>query len=181
MMRIYITRHGQTDWNYQRIIQGKTDIPLNDTGRSQAQITRDELKETSLDLIISSPLMRAYETAQIINEAHQVPIVIDERVEERGFGDLEGASISDVDFTCFWRVAHEDKFPSCEKTSAFYERVHSFIDEAKVKYKNQNILVVAHGGVSLPFYTYFHGLPDQEDMREFMLNNCEVACYEIDE
>lgn len=46
------------------------------------------------------------------------------------------------------------------RSLVIHERVHDFIDEAKVKYKNQNILVVAHGGVSLPFYTYFHGLPD---------------------
>lgn len=178
-MKLYITRHGQTDWNRLRKIQGKVDIPLNEIGRSQARKTRDELADVKLDRIISSPLSRAYETAQIINEFHQLPIEKEQRVEERGFGDMEGTPIETVDFRYFWRPEHENRYPTCEKTSLFYARVHDFIEEAKIKYANETILIVAHGGVSLPFYTYFHGLPEEGDMRKYMLNNCEVTCYEI--
>lgn len=179
-MKLFITRHGQTDWNLYRKIQGKVDIPLNETGRKQAQRTRDDLAQIKFDRIFSSPLCRAYETANIINEVHQLPIEKEKRVEERGFGEMEGAPIETVDFRFFWRPEHEEKFPTCEKTSLFYQRVHDFIEEAITKYQNETILVVAHGGVSLPFYTYFHGLPEEGDMRKYMLNNCEIICYEID-
>lgn len=178
-MKLYITRHGQTEWNALRKIQGRTDIPLNETGKKQAAITRDELRNIKLDYIISSPLSRAVETATIINQVHNLPIIQDERIIERGFGEMEGCHITEIDFTNFWRPEKEHLFPQCEKTTIFYQRVQSFIDEMIHSYENETILVVAHGGVSLPFYTYFHGFPDAQDMRKFMLNNCEIACYEV--
>lgn len=178
-MKLYVTRHGQTDWNFQKKIQGKVDILLNETGKEQARKTRDQLKDVPLDIIYASPLMRAYETAQIINEEHHVPIVKDDRIIERGFGLLEGTRIEDLDFTHFWCVEEEHRFPHCEKTSLFYNRIYDFIEELKQAKQFANVLVVAHGGVSLPFYTYFHGIPKEKDMRPYMLNNCEVTCYEF--
>ncbi len=176
-MKLYITRHGQTDWNLRNIIQGRTDIALNETGRMQARKTRDLLKNVMLDQIITSPLQRAKETACIINELHHVPIREDLRVIERAFGDLEGADIKQIDFSHFWCVKYEQDYPTCERTSQFFERVHAFIDSLKDS-DFQSVLVVAHGGVSLPFYTYFHDCDTDGDMRRYMLDNCEVACYE---
>lgn len=177
-MKIYLTRHGQTDWNLAKIIQGKSDIPLNDTGRKQARITRDALANASIDAIITSPLVRAKETAAIINEAHGAEIYEDVRLEERGFGRFEGKGLDQVDFTRFWSIAEEALFPDCEKTSVFYARIYNLIDELKQKAADGSLLIVAHGGVSLPFYTYFNGMPAAGDMRKYMLNNCEVATYE---
>ena len=180
-MKIYITRHGQTDWNAMRHIQGRTDIPLNEEGRKQAAIVRDGMKDIELDAIISSPLIRAQETADIINEEHKLPILQDERVIERAFGDLEGTDIKEMNFTNFWHPERTQLYPTCEKVQDFYHRIYNFIDEVKATYKGKNILVVAHGGVSLPFYSYFNGVPNTEDMRQFMLNNCEVVCYTIED
>lgn len=178
-MKLYITRHGQTDWNLNKVIQGKTDIALNETGRTQARVIQAELSGVKLDYIFSSPLIRAVETAQIINEGHQLTIHCDERLSERGFGDFEGSAIADFDFCGFWNKEKENEFPSCEKTTDFFNRVYSFIDECKSKYYDKTILVVAHGGVSLPFYTYAHEIVNDHDMRKYMLNNCEVAYYEL--
>ena len=85
----------------------------------------------------------------------------------------------DLDFSNFWCVEEEHHFPNCEKTSLFYKRIYDFIDELKSADAYEHVLVVAHGGVSLPFYTYFHGVPCVKDMRPFMLNNCEVTCYDL--
>lgn len=178
-MKLYITRHGQTEWNALGKIQGREDIPLNAVGKMQAAITRDELSHIPLQRIISSPLQRAVETAVIINEAHKLPIEMDQRIIERGFGDLEGSDLQNIDFTNFWRPEKEHLFPLCEKTSLFYQRVYACIEELIQKQEDEHILIVAHGGVSLPFYTYFHGMPEAQDMRKFMLNNCEVACYTV--
>lgn len=177
-MKLFVTRHGQTDWNLQGIIQGKSDIPINENGRKQAQMTRDVLAKESIEYIITSPLIRAKETAAIINEPHQVPICADERLAERGFGRYEGGGLDQVDFTRFWSVDEEALFPDCEKASLFYARVYSLIDELKQKAAAASLLIVAHGGVSLPFYTYFHEMPQSGDMRKYMLNHCEVATYE---
>lgn len=178
-MKLYITRHGQTDWNLHEKIQGKTDIELNETGRLQAQVIADMLKDTHIDCIFSSPLKRAVETAQIINQPHQLIIQCDKRLAERSFGKFEGTKIGDFDFCGFWNCEKEDQFPGCEKTSVFFTRVHEFIAECQREYADQTILVVAHGGVSLPFYTFAHGIVNDHDMRKYMLKNCEVAEYEL--
>lgn len=180
-MNLYITRHGQTDWNAIRKIQGRTDIPLNDTGRQQAATTSDELKDVDFDVIFTSPLIRAVETAKIINELHHVPILQDERVIERSFGENEGTNIEDMDFSKFWHPNQTHLYPTSESVNDFYDRIYHFIDEIKETYRGKNVLVVAHGGVSLPFYTYFNGIPDAIDMRPFMLNNCQVASYKTEE
>lgn len=89
-MKIYITRHGQTEWNALGKLQGRKDIELNEVGRKQAEMTRDKLKNEKVDLIISSSLKRAKQTAEIINKEFNVDILEDERLVERGYGDFEG-------------------------------------------------------------------------------------------
>lgn len=87
---IYVVRHGETDWNKLHKVMGRVDIPLNETGKSQAKITSEKLKEYKIDLIISSPLKRACETAKIINETKNLEIIYDDRLLERDFGEFEG-------------------------------------------------------------------------------------------
>ena len=71
MITLYVIRHGQTDWNIENRLQGSTDIPLNDVGIKQAQESALKLKNTYFDFIISSPLKRAFETANQVNKYHQ--------------------------------------------------------------------------------------------------------------
>ena len=89
-MKIYIIRHGQTDWNVNKIIQGQKDIELNNTGEEQARNQIKIFNEYNFDLIISSTLKRAQKTAQIINSEKNVDIIYDDRLRERNFGDYEG-------------------------------------------------------------------------------------------
>ena len=89
-MKIFVTRHGQTEWNALGKIQGRKDIELNEIGREQAEMTRKKLMNEKIDLIISSSLKRAKETAEIINKEFNVEILEDKRLVERGFGDFEG-------------------------------------------------------------------------------------------
>ena len=84
-MKIFLVRHGQTDWNVQHKVQGKADIELNDTGVAQANETSSKLNHITIDLIICSPLKRAMQTAQIINKGRNIPIIYDERISERDF------------------------------------------------------------------------------------------------
>ena len=89
-MKLYVIRHGQTDWNVKEKCQGRTDIELNNTGIKQAQNAKEQLKKYKIDLIICSPLKRTRKTAEIINETINSEIIIDERIIERGYGNLEG-------------------------------------------------------------------------------------------
>ena len=91
-MVLYVVRHGETDWNKVKRVQGHTDIPLNEYGRHLARETAKGLKETRIDLAITSPLIRAKETAQIILGTRQIPLLEDPRIKEIGFGEYEGVS-----------------------------------------------------------------------------------------
>lgn len=88
-MKIYILRHGETNWNRQRLLQGKSDIPLNEKGRELARETAEGMKHISFDLVFTSPLERARETARIVINGRNVPFITDERITEIGFGEME--------------------------------------------------------------------------------------------
>ena len=89
-MMLYIVRHGETDWNRMKKVQGHTDIPLNDYGRHLAEETAEGMKEIRLDLGFTSPLKRARETAEIILAGRNIPLIDEERIKEIGFGRYEG-------------------------------------------------------------------------------------------
>lgn len=89
-MKLYIVRHGVTDWNEAKRLQGNSDIPLNEKGRELARITAEGLKNVPFDYIYSSPLGRAVETAEIIRGKRNIPIECDNRLIEMGFGIDEG-------------------------------------------------------------------------------------------
>ena len=81
-MAIYYTRHGQTDWNLDYKIQGRKDISLNETGRKEAEELRIKIQDIPLDIIYSSPLKRAYETAEIARGDRDIPLLTDNRLAE---------------------------------------------------------------------------------------------------
>ena len=91
---IYLVRHGQTDWNIEKKTQGHTDIPLNENGRKQAQILAQSISNLKIDRIISSDLLRAKETAEIINERFGNNISLDERIREINYGLFDSLIIA---------------------------------------------------------------------------------------
>ena len=132
-MQILLTRHGQTEWNVLKKVQGKVDIELNATGIKQAEETALKLKNTAIDIIISSPLKRARQTAEIINKETNLPIIIDERISERDFGEFEGMSTMDFDFNAFWSYKQNNKYNKAENIRVFFKRVYDFLDDIKSK------------------------------------------------
>ena len=93
-MKLYLVRHGITDWNARKKIQGQVDIPLNETGRDLARKTAEGLKDVPFDLCMTSPLCRAKETARIILGSRNVNILDEPRLMEMAFGDYEGKCCS---------------------------------------------------------------------------------------
>ena len=176
-MEILITRHGQTDWNVQEKLQGKADIELNQTGIEQAKIAKNKLENEKIDLIICSPLKRAKQTAEIINEGRNIPLIIDDRIAERDFGEFEGKNKSEFSFEDFWSYKKAENYEKAEKIQDFFERIYNFLDDIKEKYKDKRILIVAHGDVSIPFRCYFEGIPDIENLTGLGLDNCEIGKY----
>lgn len=180
-MEILLTRHGQTDWNLLKKVQGKADIELNEKGIQQAETTRDSLKEEKIDLILCSPLKRAIQTAEIINQGRNIRIIIDERVSERDFGEFEGMPNTDFDYNAFWSYKQNLRYDKAENIRDFFRRVYDFLDSIKKEYDGKRILIVAHAGISIPVKCYFKGIPNAETLLSLCLENCEIAKYSYKE
>ena len=79
---LYIMRHGKTDWNAKHKLQGRTDIPLNEEGIQMAEQAKEKYKDVNFDICYCSPLVRAKQTAEIVLEGRNIPIVYDDRLME---------------------------------------------------------------------------------------------------
>lgn len=178
-MNIIIVRHGQTDFNLERKLQGVTDNKLNETGKEQARITKDKLKDEKIDLIICSPLIRARETADIINEERKLEIIYDDRLIERDFGEYEGEYIKNYNVDEFWSYNENKEYEKAENIRVFLKRVHEFLKDIEERYKDKNILLVAHAGVSVAIKCYYNGIPEDDKLVNIRLKNCEFAKFEI--
>jgi broad specificity phosphatase PhoE len=163
-MTLLFLRHGETDWNAQGLIQGRTDIPLNETGRAQARERAAELvaHRPPVDVIYASPLKRARETAEIIQQALGAPLYFDDRLMEQCFGRLEGVPrtrLAGGSVFGHWDALGEAEFlrQGAETFPALYERAGDFLEEIGEKHAGQTVLVVAHGCVGRMVHWYFHG------------------------
>lgn len=179
---IFVTRHGQTNWNLEQKVMGRCDEPLNKKGIEQAYITKENLKDCDIDLIICSPLIRAKQTANIINEARNINIIYDERIIERDFGELEGLCYGEFDNLTLWDYYKNKQYEKVECMKTFFERIYSFLDDIKNKYQDLNILLVTHGGVSVAINCYFNNNIPQGSLSDLglFLKNCEVATYSLE-
>jgi probable phosphoglycerate mutase len=144
MTSLYLVRHGETDWNSQRRIQGNTDIPLNDTGRRQASTTAHLLARREWDAIFSSPLSRAFETASIISSAlgmrlpQAIPAVV-----ERNYGEAEGLDWAEIEA----QFPGDTVVPGRETHEQVASRVIPALVELAQQHPGQALIVVSHGGV----------------------------------
>ena len=177
-MKLYIVRHGQTDGNIMRTMDGIKDIPLNDTGREQAKVARDLLKDTKFDLIICSTLKRAKQTMEIIN-VNNMPVVYDKRVIERNCGEFTGLTFDDFDRDYYWNYHNKTTYETAESIDQIFGRVYEFLDEIKEKYKDKTILLVTHDGVCKIINCYVNGVPEDGNLQTLGIKNCEVKFYEI--
>ena len=139
-MKILFVRHGQTNLNNPRRMQGISDLELNDIGKEQANKIRKTMEDKKIDFIITSPLKRAIQTAEIINFNINKEIIIDKRIKEMNYGALEG----ELYRKDYWNMDYDYKSINGENISEFQDRIYNFIEDIKIKYKEKNVLIVAH-------------------------------------
>ena len=144
MALLYLVRHGETDWNLERRIQGSTDIPLNDTGRSQARKTGSLLASRNWDGIVSSPLSRAFETASIIADVLGLdrPTSLD-TIVERHYGEAEGLDEASLST----RFPADAAVPGRESRDDVAARVMPALIRLAEAHPGESLIVVSHGGV----------------------------------
>ena len=146
MCNIYLVRHGETYWNKLNIMHGQCDVPLNETGKKQAENLAVELRDIHFDLCISSPLQRARATAEEILKFHStIPIYTDDRLMELYKGKLEGTYNNSEKLLHNERLEFLQKY-DVESKAHFYKRVESFYSDILSKYKDKSILIVCHSG-----------------------------------
>lgn len=168
-MNIYFARHGQTEMNKANLVCGVTDVPLNETGRQQAELLAEKLRSENIDLIISSPLKRAIQTSRIVAEHCNIPIEIDNRLIEQNYGIYEGVDRQNPDFLSNKRN-FAFKYPGGESMMQVAARVYPLIEELKEKYPDKNILLLCHGGVCRVLKTYFQNMTNDEFFRYSLEN-----------
>ena len=150
-MKLLLIRHGQTDWNLAQRFQGQSDIPLNETGKKQALALADRLADQPFDIVYSSDLQRAFETANII--AHTSNYKPDPRLREVNFGNWEGLTYDEIkekhpDTLSAWENnIYKNSPPNGETLEQLSVRVQSMLDEFYANHIDQTVLIVAHGGV----------------------------------
>lgn len=178
-MRLFVVRHGRTDWNDLKKVQGVADIELNETGKSQAKEVGKKLENENIDLIICSPLKRTRQTASIINEGKNIDIICDDRIKERDFGEFEGLHRNEFDYLGYWTYSKNYKYEKAENIQKFFKRIFEFLDDIKEKYKDKTVLLVIHGGVSVAINSYFEGLPKENEPTKNALKNCQVKEFKL--
>ncbi len=184
-MKLYVIRHGQTDWNVAGKCQGMTDIELNSTGIEQAKQTSEQISNYKIDLIICSPLKRARKTAEIINETIDCKIISDERIIERNCGNIEGTTKEewpsivneDIDIINNYNLNWNEQ--NVEPVQDVCKRVWNLLDEIQEKYKGKNILLVTHGGTCRAINAYFNGIGEDGIVHSAKIKNCEIREYEF--
>lgn len=162
-MRIYIVRHGETDANNKGYTQGWTDDPLNKNGEILAGITGRGMKGIRFDCCISSPLIRARKTAEIIlrESDNSIPISIDDRIIEMNFGCFEGTSIKDEKVIRFLKEPVVDyKFPGGESIKEVMERTQEFLKELIARDDGKTYLVSTHGCALRAMLNFLYEDPD---------------------
>ena len=178
-MKIWITRHGQTNLNKKHLMQGRTNEPLNDTGRMQAKEARKKIGSIPFDAVYSSPLDRAIETASIIGNVSKNQVIIDERITEMNFGRYELKKYTRMGFkmTLFWLLPEIVPSPKgVETIDALVGRSSSFLSEIEKK-DYDNVLIVCHGGIIRSLRGYMEDRNNGIRWRP-KPKNCEIIEYE---
>ena len=187
-MKLYIVRHGETEWNKARKIQGQVDIPLNEFGRLLAKKTAIGLAKIPFDLCYTSPLSRARETAELILEGRAVPVIEDERIVEMAFGEYEGrcCSKSGWDLPDEFRRFFDGPDRYCAPTGGedfaqVKKRTNEFLQElyGKKEYQESHILITTHGAALAGLLNNIKGKSLEEYWGTGVHKNCGVTEVEV--
>jgi len=182
--RICFIRHGETDWNVDKRIQGHIDIPLNETGRSQAVAMAFNAGHHSFSAIYSSDLIRAFETAQVLAKRESVPVTKLPQLRERHYGFFEGQVKDDLHqhpeaYAKYKARDLEYDFETGETIPALAARVDDAVHQMVSHHDGETIAAVTHAGVLDILYRRATGRP-LHTPRDFTIPNCALNWFVFD-
>jgi len=182
MTTLLLVRHGETDWNRDGRWQGGSDTRLNDLGREQARALADEL-DGNIDVVYSSDLARARETADIVAAKLGLEVRVDPRLRERSFGSWEGLTTLEIEerFTDShrrWQAGEGAGADDAEPFEDFFARVTGFLADVLRLHPRQEVLVISHGGSIRVIHAVAAGVDYVRDHRLIPgVPNCSIARY----
>ncbi len=186
-MKIYFVRHGETQWNKERRLQGQTNIPLNENGRQVAELSREGIKNIHFDIAYASPLVRAKETAEILLKGRDIEIIEDNRLKEIAFGSGEGTNIPELleqkKAPLYQFICEPDKYEPAEDAESLEEltaRCQSFLQDIIIpaEGKYETIMVAAHGAFICSLISYLEKFPKSEFWNGNLQKNCGFTIVE---
>ncbi len=183
MLTLILVRHGETAWNKARRYQGQMDVPLSDVGEQQAARVANRLAERKIDACYASDLQRAMQTAEIIIEKNNFPLLADARLREMNFGVFEGLTWDEAnaqypDMVKAWLNDYNQPPEGGEALEDFSARVLSLRDELLEKYHGETVLLVAHGGSLSELLCLTMGLPSERRW-VFAMDNASITELQI--
>ncbi len=199
-MRLYIIRHGVTAWNKAKRMQGQTDIPLAEEGIELAVRTGEGMADVPIDVVISSPLIRAVETAKGVLRGRdlsgakrngnipEIPVITDDRIQEISFGEWEGECVLDSNVLpegyleqFFHDPLHIPQPPGGETFLQVRERTGAFLRElsSRSDYAEKSVLISTHGAAGRCLLSHFFEDGEVNIWRTGVPANCSVSIVEI--
>lgn len=183
---LYMIRHGQTESNVAGLLHGSTDVPLNSFGLRQAERVALRIQEMAdLNVMYSSPLQRALQTAQAISRLIDLPLHLHPGLAEINFGLVEGSTFDQLAEThpeLHQKMLDHDemdvRWPEGESRSEFGQRIEAALDHIINAHRGERVIVVAHGGVIARATTMFLG-ERPGDWQRYSIANCSVTHFEI--
>ena len=176
-MKLFVARHGETEWNALNKVCGRMDLPLTENGLRQAQLLADRTEKLKIDLIISSPMLRARQTAMPAAQRLGLPVLTDERLIEQNYGIYEGVDRKDPGFLGNKRQ-FAYRYPGGESMMDVAYRVYALLEELKRDTQSRGVLLVCHGGVCRVIRTYFEPMTNEEYFG-YSPDNAFLAEYEL--
>lgn len=190
-MKLYMIRHGETDWNVKRRFQGHSDIPLNEEGRRLAYLTAKALETVPFTRVITSPLKRAFETAVIMKGARDIPVIVEPRIKEISFGEYEGLccgrenyNIPDPEFMNFFDKPEAYNPPKgAESIEALRKRTADFFEELvhNIDTEDETILVSTHGAALRGILSHINHIGIEDFWKGGVHKNCAITIVEVQE
>ena len=176
MTQVILIRHGETEWNRQRRMQGHSDSPLSETGLRQAVLLGKRLAQMQFDALYSSDSGRAHHTARIVAEATGHPLIVEPGLRERNFGVFEGLTREEMiaqhpdDYARFKSRDPDFAMTRGESGTLFRARVIACMDGIIARHRGQQLVVVTHGLVLDVFYRLAMGIPAHEPRVHELVN-----------
>lgn len=177
-MKLYIIRHGQTNSNVTGNLLGITDEDINSIGYNQALQIKKELEDIELDLCFSSNYKRTISTANLIIDK-KIPVIIDERLNERNFGILEGGPYNDRYSSEFWNYYLNKSDYEVEPLHKLFDRTKDFLKFLKKNYDDKTILIVSHAATIRAIHYNIIGFDQNTKMLFFKVDNGQILKYDL--